>query len=306
MSNIKTQTTITGPTWLVGDIHAEQGEFFHNVKEQNIRNSNIILLGDVGVGFELEPPEKFFGYFSKMLKARNNRAYLIRGNHDNPSFWSDETKKHIESKYENVTMLQQGFVNINGDLFYVYPGAVSIDRIIRTEGTWWFRDERVAPIDKMDISYQWTELYEDEYIKQYGELDNNGEEFKPIKGVLGHTGPRPNNLDDGQLQRRCLKDKRLIDDVNEEAQFVYNVMDGVLYVNDMVKQMNQSECNPWYFFGHFHVSYERRHPIFSTKCLNCHELYQIYSWDLNPTSTEGGIFLDKRDFFEYHSHIKHA
>ena len=45
-----------------------------------------------------------------------------------------------------------------------------------------------------------------------------------IFGVLAHTGPRPDTLDDKQFKRRCKFDKRLIDDIMEEQSNICQII----------------------------------------------------------------------------------
>lgn len=74
--------TINGNVYLCGDLHKDINGIFQKIKELNIRDSYIIILGDCEIGFYKEKPAKFYNYFSKQLKLRNNTVYLIRGNHD--------------------------------------------------------------------------------------------------------------------------------------------------------------------------------------------------------------------------------
>lgn len=50
---------------------------FSKIKEFNIRDSHIIILGDCEIGFYKEKPAKFYNYFSKQLKLRNNIVILF-------------------------------------------------------------------------------------------------------------------------------------------------------------------------------------------------------------------------------------
>lgn len=69
--------------------------------------------------------------------------------------------------------------------------------------------------------------------------------LKDIKifGVLAHTGPRPDTLDDKQFKRRCKFDKRLIDDIMEEQS---NICQIINILNPEV-----------WFNGHYHTSFEK-------------------------------------------------
>ena len=104
---------------------------------------------------------------------------------------------------------------------YTWIGVVSIDRAILKEGSTWFRSERTTlNIAKLLL-------------------------LKDIKifGVLAHTGPRPDTLDDKQFKRRCKFDKRLIDDIMEEQS---NICQIINILNPEV-----------WFNGHYHTSFEK-------------------------------------------------
>ena len=214
--------TINGNVYLCGDLHKDINGIFQKIKELNIRDSYIIILGDCEIGFYKEKPAKFYNYFSKQLKLRNNTVYLIRGNHDNPEYWLNPIRSEVEEKWPNIIHFRDNsLVFINDKIYFIWGGAVSIDRAILKEGSTWFRSERTTlNIAKLLL-------------------------FKDIKifGVLAHTGPRPDTLDDKQFKRRCKFDKRLIDDIMEEQS---NICQIINILNPEV-----------WFNGHYHTSFEK-------------------------------------------------
>lgn len=68
---------INGNVYLCGDLHKDINGIFQKIKELNIRDSHIIILGDCEIGFCKEKPAKFYNYFSKQLKLRNNIVILF-------------------------------------------------------------------------------------------------------------------------------------------------------------------------------------------------------------------------------------
>ena len=75
-----------------GDIHGEFNALVNKVCVQyDIHDSIIIVAGDCGFGFER------VGYYDniykrnrKRLEEHNNYILMIRGNHDNPSYFTDK------------------------------------------------------------------------------------------------------------------------------------------------------------------------------------------------------------------------
>lgn len=151
---MKTEININGPTAVVGDIHgAVQGMPLHKIPEV----SNIILLGDIGVGFN----SSVLFRLSTMWPDR--QFYLIRGNHDDPSYWEDAPFRIGR----NITFLPDGYITINDKLYLVIGGSISVDRNMshRTAYyTWW-----------------------------PGELVNFTipKRCRKVYGVLSHSGPVP-------------------------------------------------------------------------------------------------------------------
>lgn len=101
------------------------------------------------------------------------QVYAIRGNHDNPAFWDRKTKfgKAAASVDSNFHFLNDGFIDINNDLWLTLGGGVSIDRFTaqRVEGvSWWPGEEIDGSFDKpLPIGY------------------------KSLTGILSHTGKLP-------------------------------------------------------------------------------------------------------------------
>ena len=73
----------------VGDIH---GNFTNFEKLMgNSKNSDYILVGDVELGFHSkEYYTEWFRDWNERLKNDGNVVYLMRGNHDDPSFWTEK------------------------------------------------------------------------------------------------------------------------------------------------------------------------------------------------------------------------
>lgn len=181
---MKTDININGPTAVVGDIHGV-------AYDMNLRNlpdnCNIILLGDVGVGFNCSI------LFKLSTMWPSYQFYLIRGNHDDPSYWEDAPFR----VGRNVNFVPDGYLTINGDLYLAIGGSISVDKNgthrIPFE-TWWEGEE---------IQYK---------------IPNR---CKKVKGILAHTGPKPSSIPskvtckdpDGSIQKYIDKEKEFCNKV---------------------------------------------------------------------------------------------
>lgn len=126
---------------LIGDIHGKWNQYIDILREHRPENS--VQLGDFGIGFHGEDPEKVKQLKSDMNEFGDNNKF-IRGNHDNLSV----CKTH-ESWIPDAT-----FDDDHG-IFYL-GGALSIDRAIRYEGIDWWGDEELS----YDELYSAIDVYE--------------------------------------------------------------------------------------------------------------------------------------------------
>ena len=73
-----------------GDIHGDFETLVYKITIQyQLENTLVIVAGDCGFGFEKsEYYEQIFNRIQKRLSSRNNWIVMIRGNHDNPLYFS--------------------------------------------------------------------------------------------------------------------------------------------------------------------------------------------------------------------------
>lgn len=132
---------------VVGDIH---GKFrtldFEIHKRRKIQNSLIIQLGDFGVGFE--KPGYYFAEFKRLnkhLEKNENNLIAIRGNHDDPNYFTntDKITKNIDL-VGDYTILETKIGNI-----LCIGGAASVDKEYRkTHNKEWWEGE--LPVYNLD------------------------------------------------------------------------------------------------------------------------------------------------------------
>lgn len=115
--------------YTIGDMHGEWNAILYQIKQYKISNSAFIFCGDFGLGFEKENyyKEQVIPKIHKILKKFNCIWYIIRGNHDDPSYFSEQK---INTKYikcvPDYSLIQ--FKNKN---ILCIGGGISIDRIWR-------------------------------------------------------------------------------------------------------------------------------------------------------------------------------
>lgn len=179
---------ITGETWVCGDVHAElsmlqyglmrtlrQRKMDAKLSGKPVAHANVILLGDVGLGFPDDPSgDRLLHKMSKLAGMFNATLYLIRGNHDNPLIWRSETAAIGMSvqRHPNVYFLSDGMLRVNKDKYMVLGGGTSVDKSSRIENRDWWPGEGIG----MDTCHL-----------PYGAFSRGSD----LAGILSHVGPRP-------------------------------------------------------------------------------------------------------------------
>ena len=131
---------------LHGDIRDKRIEFFKTLKENDL----LIILGDAGI--------YFFPYIKEEWNNINLRCLTIalRGNHDNTNaLYNMEEETLFEAKCyklnDRTFIPKEGeILNINSKKFFVFGGALSIDKAWRTPYVDWWPDEQPNQSDYMN------------------------------------------------------------------------------------------------------------------------------------------------------------
>ena len=116
--------------YFCGDIHGDYKEFVWTItKRYGLRNSAIVVLGDFGVGFDKTMTD-LYKWSEKRLNDTNNVIFAIRGNHDDPEYFTDEEKY----SYPRLRFMEDHKVyTICGKTIYPIGGANSTDVTYRLE-----------------------------------------------------------------------------------------------------------------------------------------------------------------------------
>jgi hypothetical protein len=134
-------------------------------------NSDVVHLGDVGLGFGKVYCDRVDGSLKKstdteircLLTAhlqgiedvaarRNINVYLIRGNHDATWVWyDDEFQAFVKEKYPHCIFVRDGDVAEfpGGGTALLLGGGISLDRIDRIPGVSYWSDEHTIELDSV-------------------------------------------------------------------------------------------------------------------------------------------------------------
>lgn len=145
------QETINNqPVFVIGDIHGLFVKLVDQIVKNDLMDCVMISVGDYGIGFnssykdELETQKKI----NDFLKLRNIMLYIIRGNHDDPSFFKGAGRL----VFSNLEFLEDYTVkDINDEKFLFVGGALSIDRKYRRDGISYWIDE-VFTLDESQVT----------------------------------------------------------------------------------------------------------------------------------------------------------
>lgn len=218
--------------YCIGDIHAKC-ELINRIMQKCESGSHVFLLGDIGFGFEEKTDYKLYKSLARVAK-NGITLYLIRGNHDNPSYWENEFRPTFKSKksqdpykdvYNRIIYVKDNtFIQIGDKKLFCLGGGVSIDRCYRKLGkTYWYNEEMV--------------------------FEDPEEE---IDTVLSHVGPVPprSKENPNSILYTCLAmDQNLSKDLSKEDETIHKIL---------------SKNPKHWLFGHYHHS-----QVFnegSTKC----------------------------------------
>ena len=219
-----------------GDIHGNFKSIVYKLCIQyGCTDTLLIIAGDCGFGFD-KPGyyETVYNQVAKRLQKANNWVLFIRGNHDDPSYFTEEKASYKRWRcVPDYSIIQACDHNI-----LCIGGATSIDRYMRKE-----ENARKKERGHTQTAVWWPNeapaFDEDALLSIPVET--------PIDTVVSHTAPSFCELNSHRgLQSWAAMDPELLADVNAERA----TMDQVF------KCLRQEEhpIERW-FYGHFHQSW---------------------------------------------------
>ncbi len=225
-----------------GDLHGMLNEVVFKLNNQHkLKNTACFCAGDIGMGFyKKNHYNVLLKKLNKKLAKNNNYLFLIRGNHDDPTYWESD---HF--KLSNIIFVKDyTTITINETKLLCIGGAISVDRTLRKE----------------DVTY-WVN---EGFVYNESLLENVLPDV-----VITHSAPtfcHPFTKD--SLADWFKQDPKLRYDTDQER---YNHT----LVYDKLKQ-NGANIKFW-LYGHFHHSYTDYVEDTKFVLLNELELYEIKS-----------------------------
>lgn len=121
----------------LGDIHGQFNIIIGWINQnKHLNNCNIIQVGDFGIGFRPKQEHHEMKILNDKLKSKGHNLFVIRGNHDNPKYFDQQ------HDYEHIKFLPDyTILNLDGYNHLFVGGAISIDRILRTENQDYWSEE---------------------------------------------------------------------------------------------------------------------------------------------------------------------
>lgn len=207
----------------VGDVHGNLNYLEGLAKTRP--EQNIFQVGDLGLGFILPSlDKKNLERFNDLLEETDKYFYAIRGNHDDPEFWSGK----YTDRWSRIMLIPDfSVVEIEGRNVLCIGGAISLDRQIRKHGMDYWEDEKFVMDRKR--------------LEKCLELE--------IHIVVTHTAPNfafPLGFGFHALNY-AKEDKKLLEDIRVERNQLAEVWDEI---------KKKSYIPTHWMYGHFHQDHE--------------------------------------------------
>lgn len=175
--------------YIVGDIHSNL-TVIGNLMDGAIKDSVFIQVGDFGIGFSDRVYEnKKLQALNTLLREKNNILLVIRGNHDDPSYYQGNCT------LSNLKLLPDySYAEINSKTYLFIGGALSIDRLARTPfKDYWpnegleLKEELVRPCDVLITHTKTSKQYPQTFSKivlEWNEVENKVFADRPQDNLL--------------------------------------------------------------------------------------------------------------------------
>ena len=218
--------------YCIGDIHGEFGALM-NFADRFLSDCAIICCGDIGMGFHKK--QYYTDTFAKLnhrLSEKNVEFYMLRGNHDDPSYFDGKHDYGVVHLVPDYSVVRTG----DGKGILMIGGAVSVDRTNR------IINDRERSLRRSDFHYTYwrDEMPAYDPVKLDGLLKSN----IGVNVVCTHTCPSfcfPR--DKSGIKWFCKVDTKLADDIDVER----SIMDKIW------KWLCEHDMKPQFWcYGHYH------------------------------------------------------
>ena len=220
----------------VGDIHGEFRELIWKAVERyGIKEADLVVLGDFGVGFDGQLKNDY-GRALKKMEANDLVVHTIRGNHDDPSFFKDDDSEEscaLRETYPRIKFMADNRIyELSGKKIYTIGGGGSTDITHRTPGKDWWSGEYIKEVPLKEIP---------------GRVDI----------VISHEAPL---TFEPVISRQ--------DDTPEEQ--YQKILEGRKFLDVVLKECR---CDHW-FYGHYHTHYSGAYGDTLYRGLGISEFYE--------------------------------
>jgi UDP-2,3-diacylglucosamine pyrophosphatase LpxH len=240
----------------LGDIHGAFKYLKEEIEYRNFIHTTIIQVGDFGIGFNTyQNDSKQLDLLNQFLIERNNILYVIRGNHDNPAYFTGEYL------YSNLKLLPDyTILNINDNRILLIGGGISIDRKPRIQRN----------LDNFITGRPYECYWENEVISLTKKQLEFLKTIEDIDMLITHTAPSWCYPDNKHGYPRIVSgyfpyDKNLEKDLIKERKQMNKIFNILLEKNDIKH----------HFYGHFHSSNITINKNCTHHLLNINEFYEI-------------------------------
>ena len=220
---------------IFGDNHGQWDVFPNVIRDYELDNCAVFVTGDFGVGFEAQVDEiRRLKYLSRRMKFTNSTLFAVRGNHDNPAYFTGKFDNDNVKLVPDYTVL-----NINGLNILCVGGAYSVDRRVRR--SYATPRENSTKSDTLAINDYWAD---EVFVYDHDKVMS----MKDINMVVTHSAPQicpPYTK--GSLDSWAVNDKNLLEDCRIERAQLFQMYDNLTH--------NGNNISKW-FYGHFHSSYK--------------------------------------------------
>ena len=239
-----------------GDIHGDFNALVDKCCGQySMTDTLIIVAGDCGFGFQ-KPDyyESLYMRLSSKLSKANNWVVFVRGNHDNPAYFDGKQVNYKRWKaVPDYTILKAC-----GHTILCVGGATSVDRSWR-----WYENYIDQGFGKLNPYVYWPDEHA---VYDEAKLDAINETCA-IDVVITHTAPSFCEKQSRQdIQGWLVKDEDLLDDIKAERRTIDHIH-AYLYAH--------SHPLDYWFYGHFHESWQSEIDGVKYNMLDCMELREI-------------------------------
>ena len=235
--------------YAIGDMHGAFEPLINWIKRNDLKNCVMICCGDIGFGFERPGHyEQIAHKFEKECSERNCVVIMLRGNHDDPSYFDGDKVDYPHFK----AVPDYSIIRTCGKNILCIGGGISVDRhdriINQRANAYKYARWHNMPLNEAEKHIERKVYWENEGVvyddEKLNEVKKSGIN---IDVICSHTCPSfCEPLTKEGIKEWLLMDRELESDINEER----STMDKIL---ERLKSDGQN-IKKW-VYGHFHFHY---------------------------------------------------